>query len=199
MARGCLNSYSLLSHGSEEIANERQAQEDLPPQFIQSTKPLRATLVLASFGPSKAFSNHVLDLDVSFNADAGPPKYEKPLRFGKLPEINHIFKPDPKSGPIVISIFFVLAILASVPILLGTVIPQRHYLTVETQLTKSSSGHTSVRTSTISRNLCRQLQFRMDCSSVQYCRWRGSFSFITTTGHCSRCYRSLVSLVSLPL
>jgi oligosaccharyltransferase complex subunit delta (ribophorin II) len=55
------------------------------------------------------------------DANIPKPKYEKPLRYGKLPEIHHIFKPDPKSGPIVISVFFVGAVLATVPILLGVV------------------------------------------------------------------------------
>jgi len=49
------------------------------------------------------------------------PQYEKPLRYGKLEEINHIFRADPKSGPMIISVFFVLAILATVPVLLGAV------------------------------------------------------------------------------
>lgn len=43
------------------------------------------------------------------------------MRYGKLNEIHHIFKADPKSGPLVISLFFVLAVAATVPVLLGTV------------------------------------------------------------------------------
>jgi oligosaccharyltransferase complex subunit delta (ribophorin II) len=82
---------------------------------------LQATLLLASFGSSQPFSNHVFNLDVKVDANAPKPKYEKPLRYGKLPEIRHIFKPDPKSGPIVISVFFVGAVLAAVPILFGIV------------------------------------------------------------------------------
>jgi oligosaccharyltransferase complex subunit delta (ribophorin II) len=102
-------------------AHEKQSQRDLPVQFLYSSQPLQATILLASFGSSQPFSNHVFNLDVMVDANIPKPKYEKPLRYGKLPEIHHIFKPDPKSGPIVISVFFVGAVLATVPILLGVV------------------------------------------------------------------------------
>ncbi|EHL01074.1 hypothetical protein M7I_2935 [Glarea lozoyensis 74030] len=95
-------------------------QKDLPVQLLTSSQPLRATLLLASFGTSQGFSNHVFNLNVKTDPNAPQPKYEKPLRYGKLEEINHIFKADPKSGPVVISVFFVLAVLATVPILFGT-------------------------------------------------------------------------------
>lgn len=41
------------------------------------------------------------------------------MRYGKLEEINHIFRTDPKSGPRIISIVFTFAVIATVPILLG--------------------------------------------------------------------------------
>jgi oligosaccharyltransferase complex subunit delta (ribophorin II) len=78
-------------------------------------------LVIASFGSSAPFSNNVFNLDVKVDPNVPKPKYEKPLRYGKLPEIHHIFKSDPKSGPIIISMFFVGSILTTVPILLGLV------------------------------------------------------------------------------
>ncbi|PBP20058.1 oligosaccharyltransferase subunit ribophorin II [Diplocarpon rosae] len=95
------------------------SQKDLPIQFLTPGKPLQATLLLASFGPSQGFSNYVFDLDVPTDTNKPGPKYEKPLRYGQREEISHIFKEDPKSGPKIISIFFVLAILATVPVLLG--------------------------------------------------------------------------------
>jgi Oligosaccharyltransferase subunit Ribophorin II len=96
-------------------------QKDLPIQLLVSSQPLRATLLLASFGKPQPFSNHVFNLDVRPEPNSPAPKYEKPLRYGKLPEIHHIFRPDPKSGPVIISIVFVLAVLAPLPILFGTV------------------------------------------------------------------------------
>jgi len=94
-------------------------KEDLPVQLLMSSRPLQATLLLASFGTTQPFGNHVFNLDVRPDPNFALPKYEKPLRYGKLPEIHHIFKPEPVSGPIIISIIFVLAILATVPILFG--------------------------------------------------------------------------------
>ncbi|CZR55744.1 related to oligosaccharyltransferase delta subunit (ribophorin II) [Phialocephala subalpina] len=95
-------------------------QKDLPIQLLTSSQPLRATLLLASFGSTQAFSNHVFNLDVKTDPNVPLPKYEKPLRYGKLDEIHHIFKADPKSGPKIISLFFVLSILATIPVLFGT-------------------------------------------------------------------------------
>ncbi|CAL3970368.1 unnamed protein product [Diplocarpon coronariae] len=94
--------------------------KDLPIQLLATGKPLQATLLLASFGPSKGFSDHIFDLDVQVDASIPKQKYEKPLRYGQREEIAHTFKEDPKSGPKIISIFFVLAVLATVPVLLGT-------------------------------------------------------------------------------
>ena len=63
----------------------------------------------------------MFNIAVTPDPTVGQPQYEKPLRYGKLPEIRHIFKADPKSGPVVISLFFVGVVLATVPVLLGTV------------------------------------------------------------------------------
>ncbi|TAQ91195.1 hypothetical protein B7494_g480 [Chlorociboria aeruginascens] len=95
-------------------------QKDLPVQLLTSSQPLRATLLLASFGSAQGFSNHVFNLDVQKDANTPAPKYEKPLRYGKLEEIHHIFKADPTSPPKIISIFFALAVLATIPVLLGS-------------------------------------------------------------------------------
>lgn len=40
-------------------------------------------------------------------------------RYGSKPEIHHIFRDDPKSPPKVVSLFFTLAVLAALPVLLG--------------------------------------------------------------------------------
>ncbi|KIN02300.1 hypothetical protein OIDMADRAFT_18912 [Oidiodendron maius Zn] len=95
-------------------------QKDLPVQLLSSEENLQATLLLASFGASKPYGSHVFDIDVKHDPNLPKPKYEKPLRYGKLEEIHHIFRADPKSGPMIISIFFALAVLATVPALLGT-------------------------------------------------------------------------------
>lgn len=90
-------------------------QKDLPIQLLSSTEPLEASLVLGSFGSTKAAITPVFDLTVRLDPNAPTPNYEAPLRYGKQPEIHHIFRDDPKSPPKIVSIVFALAVLATVP------------------------------------------------------------------------------------
>ncbi|KAI0849665.1 Oligosaccharyltransferase subunit Ribophorin II-domain-containing protein [Daldinia vernicosa] len=91
---------------------------DLPLQLATATAPLRASLIIASFGSSAGLVKDVFDVEVVRDPAAKPLVYEKPLRYGKLAEIHHIFRDDPKSPPKLISIVFVFAILATIPLLL---------------------------------------------------------------------------------
>ena len=99
----------------------RKTQKDLPVQLLSSEQNLQATLLLASFGSSKPYSSHIFDLQVNHDPNVNQPKHEKPLRYGKLEEIHHIFRADPTSGPTPVSLFFVLQVFATVPILIATV------------------------------------------------------------------------------
>lgn len=58
---------------------------------------------------------------IELDASAPGPSYEAPLRYGKLPEIHHIFRADAKSPPKVVSLVFSLAVLATLPMLLAGV------------------------------------------------------------------------------
>jgi oligosaccharyltransferase complex subunit delta (ribophorin II) len=113
--------YSVQAVHTSAANMLRKTQKELPVQLLSSEQNLEATLLLASFGSAKPYSSHVFDLEVKHDSNAPLPKYEKPLRYGKLEEIHHIFKADPQSGPKIISLFFVLAVLATVPVLLGSV------------------------------------------------------------------------------
>ncbi|KAK2803080.1 hypothetical protein FQN50_007161 [Emmonsiellopsis sp. PD_5] len=93
-------------------------QKDLPVQFLQSSKPVEASLVIGSFGASKGYDSPLFQLDVTHDPAAPSPSSEV-LRYGKLNEIHHIFKDDPKSPPIVISLLFAGAVLAALPLLGG--------------------------------------------------------------------------------
>lgn len=119
--KGKVDFVSRMSGTRKTGTNGAEAQKDLPFQLLTSSKPLRAELLLASFGKTQGLSSHVFNLDVRSDSNAPAAKYDKPLRYGKLPEIHHIFKIDAKSGPVIISIFFVLAVLATIPVLLGSV------------------------------------------------------------------------------
>lgn len=78
-------------------------------------------LVIASFGSSKPYSNHVFDLKVKLDPNAPFAAPERPLRYGKLPEIRHTFKADPRSPPKIVTLVFAGAVIAALPTLLGTV------------------------------------------------------------------------------
>ncbi|KAJ6782185.1 hypothetical protein PWT90_03617 [Aphanocladium album] len=92
-------------------------QKDLPIQLLNAAAPLEAKIVLGSFGASKAIVASVFDINVVRNPN-GANNYEAPLRYGKRPEIHHIFRADPKNPPKVISLAFAGAVLAAVPVLL---------------------------------------------------------------------------------
>ncbi|KAL7620379.1 hypothetical protein AAE478_009374 [Parahypoxylon ruwenzoriense] len=88
---------------------------DLPVQLAIAAGPLRAFLVLASFGSSEGLYKPIFDLEVKLDQAATPIVYQKPLRYGKLAEIHHIFKEGDDSPPMVISIVFMLTILGAYP------------------------------------------------------------------------------------
>ncbi|SPQ17818.1 a2c16e4b-3830-445f-bb65-50b7da30fd83 [Thermothielavioides terrestris] len=94
------------------------SHKDLPVQLLAATKPLKASVVLASFGSAQGLDAPVFELKIETDPNVPPPAYEKPLRYGKKPEIHHIFRPDPKSPPKVVSLFFTLAVVGTLPALL---------------------------------------------------------------------------------
>ncbi|TDZ44688.1 Dolichyl-diphosphooligosaccharide--protein glycosyltransferase subunit SWP1 [Colletotrichum trifolii] len=94
------------------------SQKDLPIQHLLATKPLQASVVIGSFGASKALDATVFNVEVQRDSTAVTPTYEAPLRYGKQPEIHHVFKDDPKSPAKIISLVFVLAVLSTIPVLL---------------------------------------------------------------------------------
>ncbi|KAH6853370.1 Oligosaccharyltransferase subunit Ribophorin II-domain-containing protein [Chaetomium sp. MPI-CAGE-AT-0009] len=94
------------------------SHKDLPVQLRIATKPLKASVVLASFGSAQGLNTPVFEVKVEQDANVPPPTYEQPLRYGKKPEIHHIFRPDPKSPPKVVSLAFGLAVIATLPVLL---------------------------------------------------------------------------------
>lgn len=78
-------------------------------------------MVIGSFGSSQGYKDRLFLLNVSTSGNTPIPTTEKPLRYVKLPEINHIFKSDPKSPSVIFSLFFAGAVLATLPAILGFV------------------------------------------------------------------------------
>ncbi|KAK3498350.1 hypothetical protein B0T13DRAFT_259964 [Neurospora crassa] len=108
------------------------SQKDLPVQFLLSPKPLKASVIIGSFGEARAVNTPVFDIEIQTDPNTPLPKYEAPIRYGKKPEIHHIFRPDPQSPPKVISLFFALAVAATVPALFISVSCYIHYPPVNT-------------------------------------------------------------------
>ncbi|KAF4974324.1 hypothetical protein FZEAL_8753 [Fusarium zealandicum] len=93
------------------------SHKDLPVQLLLTDVPIKASLVLGSFGSSKPLISPIFDIEIQLDPNAPTPQYEAPVRYGSRAQINHIFRPDPKSPPVVISLAFVLAVLATIPAL----------------------------------------------------------------------------------
>ncbi|KAK4462097.1 Dolichyl-diphosphooligosaccharide--protein glycosyltransferase subunit Swp1 [Cladorrhinum samala] len=93
------------------------SHKDLPVQFLLASEPLQASVVIGSFGSAKPLDTPVFSVNIETDPAIPPPAYEKPVRYGKKAEIHHIFRPDPKSPPAVISVVFALAVVAALPAL----------------------------------------------------------------------------------
>ncbi|KAK5943017.1 hypothetical protein PMZ80_004022 [Knufia obscura] len=94
-------------------------QKELPTQFLKSQSKVSASLVIASFGSSTGYNSEAFSLNVISDKGVSASTAEKPLRYGKLPEIHHIFRADQKSPNVLISTIFTLGAIAALPILLG--------------------------------------------------------------------------------
>jgi len=95
-----------------------QTHKDLPVQLLLSQSPLEASLIIASQGSAKGSVKPVFDINLKLDVNGPTPAYEKPLRYGSLAEIHHIFRAGPKNPPKIVSLVFSLAVLATVPALL---------------------------------------------------------------------------------
>lgn len=96
-----------------------QTHKDLPIQFLTSSKPILASLVIGSFGSSKPYKSKIFDLNVSRDANVPLVIPEPPLRYAAEKEIHHIFREDPRSPPKIISLVFAAAVAGALPVLLG--------------------------------------------------------------------------------
>ncbi|KAA8648973.1 putative oligosaccharyltransferase subunit ribophorin II [Aspergillus tanneri] len=109
--------FSVKDNGKSRV---ELTQKDLPVQFLSVSEPLDARFLVGSFGDSQAYNGAAFKLLVTRDPDVPVPKVEV-SRFGKLPEIHHIFKSDPRSPPVVITLAFVGMVLAALPLLAGVV------------------------------------------------------------------------------
>lgn len=90
----------------------------MPTQLLSVNNLLSASLVIASFGSSTPYNSPAFDLKIEQDPAVPLPSSNKPLRYGKLPEIHHIFKSDPKSPPKIITVVFTAAVIFTLPALI---------------------------------------------------------------------------------
>ncbi|KAJ5774079.1 hypothetical protein N7457_008975 [Penicillium paradoxum] len=93
-------------------------QKDLPVQFLSLSTPVDARVVIGGFGSSKAYDSTAFKLSIDRNPGEAVPTVEAE-RYGKKPEIHHIFKESASSPPIVITLAFVAMVGAAIPALAG--------------------------------------------------------------------------------
>lgn len=96
-----------------------QTHKDLPNQLLTSEQPLKASLVIGSFGSSAPSNTFGFNVAIKRDPSVPQPATNKPVRYGKLEEIHHIFRSDPQSPPMVITLAFAGLALATIPVLLG--------------------------------------------------------------------------------
>ncbi|KAG4306448.1 hypothetical protein PORY_000436 [Pneumocystis oryctolagi] len=100
---------SVDTHGKAVLTLRH---EDIPLPLLFSDSPLSLTLVIGSFDTATPLSYTFLKLgivDISHELSAPTP----PLRYGPLPEIQHVFSPDKQRSPtIIITVFCILILCA---------------------------------------------------------------------------------------
>jgi oligosaccharyltransferase complex subunit delta (ribophorin II) len=96
--------------------------------------------VFASFGQTKGYNDKAFSLSVVLDPNVPIAISQKPLRYGQLPEIHHIFRSDPKSPNIIITLLFTGAVLAALPMLIGTVGRNLPYSCASAPLTTGSGS-----------------------------------------------------------
>lgn len=93
-------------------------QKDIPAQLLVSPKPVHATVVIGSFGSAQGIVADAFDIEINQDPNKPAPVAPAPVRYGKKPQIKHIFR-EPTQYPYkAFSIFFMLVIAATLPILL---------------------------------------------------------------------------------
>ncbi|KAK6538542.1 hypothetical protein TWF694_010121 [Orbilia ellipsospora] len=93
-------------------------QKEIPLSLLSSPS-LTLTLVVGSFGQGIPVSAEVGTLKLVLDPATKKTIAQPALKYGKLEEIYHTFRAEPKSPPAIISIVFLGAVLACLPALFG--------------------------------------------------------------------------------
>ncbi|KAL8338646.1 hypothetical protein RB601_006273 [Gaeumannomyces tritici] len=93
------------------------AHKDVPQQLLKSSKPVRASIVIGSFGSAQGVVAPVFEVELAQDAAVPAAEADAPVRYAKKPKIHHVFRDDPRSPPKIVSLVFAAAVAATVPIL----------------------------------------------------------------------------------
>jgi hypothetical protein len=170
---------------ASDTADSSQTKKDLPIQFLSLSEPVDARVVIGGLGTSDAYDSSAFQLSIDRNPELAVPTVETE-RYGKKPEIHHIFKDSPSNPPIMITLAFVAMVGAALPVLAGLV---RSYLVSwrQQQLTRYlSSGSFSVLTSATFPLLSSPPRFLTLYSSDLWSPSRESSSSTIPRGTCFR-------------
>ncbi|KAK6347315.1 hypothetical protein TWF696_007386 [Orbilia brochopaga] len=112
------NLESFLAFDAKESGKARLdlAQKDIPTALLTAPS-LTLTIAIASFGQSSPLSVEIATIAPVLDAAAKKALPAPPLKYGKLPEIHHIFRGEPRSPPKIISLVFLGGVLACLPAL----------------------------------------------------------------------------------
>ncbi|KAI9885008.1 MAG: hypothetical protein M1823_003210 [Watsoniomyces obsoletus] len=112
-------SYAMTVKESGKAKIE-MTQNYFPAQFLSSSHPLKASIVIGSFGNVQPFKKDLFEIEIKTDANAPATVVKKPLRYGKLQEIYHTFRDMSKSPAAVITLTFVMANISLFLALLGS-------------------------------------------------------------------------------
>jgi dolichyl-diphosphooligosaccharide---protein glycosyltransferase subunit 2 (ribophorin II) len=101
------------------ILTNSQNRAKIPTALLES-KSLRTSIVIGSFGSSKPVKSNLFTLSIPADTGKGVESPTAALRYGKQPEIHHIFRSDPRSPPKILTLVFLLPVLACLPVLFIT-------------------------------------------------------------------------------
>ncbi|KAK7743527.1 hypothetical protein SLS53_004061 [Cytospora paraplurivora] len=93
-------------------------QKEIPTHLLVSSRPVHATVVIGSFGSAQGLIADAFDIDIKQDPNKPAPAVPSPVRYGKKPEIHHIFREATVYPYKIFSITFAVVIAATLPILL---------------------------------------------------------------------------------
>ncbi|KAF3922532.1 hypothetical protein ABW21_db0202850 [Orbilia brochopaga] len=112
------NLESFFAFDAKESGKARVdlTQKDIPTALLTAPS-LTLSIAIASFGQSSPLAVEIATIAPVLDQAAKKSLPAPALKYGKLPEIHHIFRGEPRSPPKIISLVFLGGVLACLPAL----------------------------------------------------------------------------------